>query len=154
MPGCQVCIPQPKPIWLASQSHLTHARWIIYGVTISCRGNRIVPGQQVRISRPTPDKAHRRFCVFPWGLLTHPRPAAHDIVYLPWMKKPIIYTCVWRACRSGHRARVMIFIYTHADDSSGDLFYNSRPQAGSLPDVGHARIVALWRAVLTLNTVV
>ena len=37
--------------------------------------------------------------------------------------------------RPGHRARIMIFIYTHAEDSSGDLFYNTTPQAGSLPDV-------------------
>ena len=29
----------------------------------------------------------------------------------------------------------MIFIYTHAEDSTGDLFYNTSPQAGSLPDV-------------------
>ena len=28
----------------------------------------------------------------------------------------------------------MLFVYTHAEETTGDLFYNSNPQAGALKD--------------------
>ena len=48
--------------------------------------------------------------------------------------------------RPGNRARVMLFVYTHAEETTGDLFYNSNPQAGALKDASADFNMALdWR---------